>query len=85
MSTDRDRDIDERLTGLEAASDQRRAELRAVLDQLPAAVSRRALVVSAAKDLRHAPNKSSIVCRALRKLGRAPGSAVRRLRTRLSS
>jgi hypothetical protein len=84
MTTDRDRDIDERLTALEAASDQRRGELRAVLDQLPAALSRRALVVSAAKDLRHAPNKSHIVGRGLRKLGRAPGSALRWTRTRLS-
>lgn len=80
MTTDRDQEIDERLTALEVASDQRRAELRALLDGLPAAVSRRALVMSAAKDLRHAPNKRGIAGRALRKLGRVPGAALRRAR-----
>jgi hypothetical protein len=81
MTSDQDREIDERLTALEVASDERRAELRALLDRLPAALSRRALVVSAAKDLRHAPNKGDIAGRAVRKLGRITGSLVRRVRS----
>ena len=62
--------IEQRLSELEAASDRRRAELRAVLDDLPAALSRRALVKAAATDLRHAPGKGDIVRRGVKKLGR---------------
>ncbi len=76
--------IDERLTTLEAASDQRRAELRAVLDDLPAALSRRALVSAAITDARTAPDKGAIITRGLRKLGRIPGAAWRRVRSRIA-
>ena len=76
--------IDERLTALEAASDQRRTELRAVLDDLPAALSRRALVSAVITDARAAPDKGAVVTRGLRKLGRMPASAWRRARSRLA-
>jgi hypothetical protein len=84
MTTDRDREIDERLTALEAASDQRRAELRAVLDDLPAALSRRALVSAVITDARTAPDKGAIFTRGLRKVGRMPAAAWRRVRARLA-
>ena len=76
--------IEERLTALEAASDQRRAEMRAVLDDLPAALSRRALVSAVITDARTAPDKGAIVARGLRKLGRMPAAAWRRVRSRLA-
>ena len=84
MTTDRDRIIEERLTALEAASDQRRADLRAVLDDLPAALSRRTLVSAVITDARTAPDKGAIVTRGLRKLGRMPAAAWRRARSRLA-
>ena len=84
VTTDRDWMIDERLTALEVASDQRRAELSAVLDDLPAALSRRALVSAAIADARTAPDKGAIVIRGVRKLGRMPAAAWRRARSGLA-
>ncbi len=85
MSVDPTRDdLERRLSELEAESDRRRAELTAVIADVPAALSRRALVVAAVRDLRSAPDKGSIVIRGLRKIGRIPGSVVRRVRARLS-
>lgn len=75
-------EIEARLDALERASDDRRAELRRVLDDLPATLSRRALVSAAVEDLRTAPDKGAIVVRGLRKLGRIPGSLWRRARAR---
>ena len=80
MTDERDLTVEARLAELEAASDARRAELRAVLDDLPHAISRRTLVVEAARDLRRAPNKADIAKRAVIKLGRAPGAIGRRVR-----
>lgn len=77
-------EIEARLDALERASDARRAELRRVLDDLPAALSRRALVIAAVDDLRSAPNKGAIVMRGLRKIGRIPGSMWRRANSRFA-
>ncbi len=77
--------IEARLGELEAASDARRAELRAVIDELPAAISRRGLITAAVADLRDAPNKGEIVVRATRKVGRIPGALWRRARHRNAS
>ena len=77
-----DPSIADRLTELEHASDQRRAELRALIDELPATVSRRALLTAAARDLRHAPNKGEIARHGLRKVLRAPAALVRRVTSR---
>lgn len=77
-------EIAARLDALEQASDERRAELRAVLDDLPAALSRRALVSAAITDARAAPDKGAIVTRSLRKIGRMPAAAWRRVRARLA-
>lgn len=83
-TSEQERTVEERLQALEHASDERRAELRAVLDDLPHAVSRRALVAAAAKDFRAAPAKGDIVRRGLRKLGRIPGAVARRVRSRMA-
>ncbi len=71
-----------RLEELERESDRRRAELQRLASQLPAEVSRRAVVSAAVRDLVHAPDKLHIVARGLRKLGRAPGALWRRLARR---
>lgn len=63
--------VEQRLAELEAASDARRSELRSVLDELPAALSRRSLVRAAAADLRRAPGKADVVRRGAKKVGRS--------------
>ncbi len=73
--------IEQRLAELEAASDARRRELRAVLDDLPAALSRRALVRAAAADLRRAPGKTDVVWRGVKKAGRSVARGVGRGRS----
>ena len=77
--------VEARLVALERASDERRAELRHRLDDLPAALSRRALLSAAWTDLRAAPDKGMIVTRGMRKIGRIPGAVWRRVRARLAS
>jgi hypothetical protein len=69
-----------RLDALEAESNDRREQLRLIADRLPAAISRRSMLRSLARDLRRAPNKGDIARRAIAKLGRAPGAVVKRLR-----
>lgn len=65
-----DTEVRRRLAELEAASDRRRREMRAVLDDVPAALSRRRLVSAAVVDLKDAPNKLDGIRRGVRKLGR---------------
>jgi hypothetical protein len=72
-------DILARLDELEAESSARRAELRRIASELPAAVSRRALLRSLAADLRHTPGTRVVAGRAARRLARAPRSAARRI------
>lgn len=64
------RSVEELLDDLQRESDQRRVELREIAAQLPAAMSRRAVLRSVVVDIRRAPNKGDIVTRAVRKLGR---------------
>jgi hypothetical protein len=71
--------VEDRLVALERASDERRAELRRLAADVPAAVSRRSLLVGAVRDLKTAPNKGDIVRRAARKIVRLPASLLRRL------
>ncbi len=75
-------EVEKMLDQLQRESEARRAELRAIAEQLPASVSRTATLRSLASDLRHAPDKSMIVRRAFGKLARAPRGAWRRLRLR---
>lgn len=70
--------VEQRLAELEAASDARRAELRSVLDDLPAALSRRTLVRAAAADLRRAPGKVDVIRRGVKKIARSVKGSVRR-------
>ncbi len=70
--------VEQRLAELEAASDARRAELRSVLDDLPAALSRRTLVRAAAADLRRAPGKTDVVRRGAKKVVRLATARIRR-------
>jgi chromosome segregation ATPase len=55
----------------------RRAEVRAMAEALPTAMSRHALVTGMLRDVRHHPDKAGVLGRAVRKLGRAPRKAAR--------
>lgn len=70
--------VEQRLAELEAASDARRGELRSVLDDLPAALSRRTLVRAAAADLRRAPGKVDVVRRGAKRIVRSVKGIFRR-------
>jgi hypothetical protein len=61
----------------------RRREVREMAEALPAAISRHALVMGILHDVRHHPDKGGVVRRGVRKLGRAPGKALRIARQRL--
>jgi hypothetical protein len=67
--------VEERLDELQRQSEQRRQELTEIAAQLPAAVSRRAILRSMAADFRHAPGKGDVFRRALLKAARAPREA----------
>lgn len=62
---------------LRADALQRRAEVRAMAEALPTAMSRHALVKGMLHDVRHHPDKGGVVRRGVRKLGRAPRKAAR--------
>jgi uncharacterized coiled-coil DUF342 family protein len=62
---------------LRSEATTRRAEIRALAEALPTAMSRHALVRQMLHDLRHHPDKPGMAGRAIRKLGRAPRKAVR--------
>lgn len=69
------REIDE----LRAEALTRRAEVRAMAEALPSAMSRHALVGEMLHDVRHHPDKLGVLRRGLRKLARAPRKAARML------
>lgn len=77
-----DAGIEARLAELERASDERRNELRELIAEMPAALSRRTLVRAAIADLRTAPDKAEIVRRGGAKLLRTPAALVRRVSRR---
>ncbi|MEO5724743.1 MAG: hypothetical protein ABIQ39_01825 [Ilumatobacteraceae bacterium] len=62
---------------LRAESLQRRGEVRAMAEALPAEVSRNALIRQALRDAVRHPDKAGVAGRAARKLGRAPMKALR--------
>jgi hypothetical protein len=72
--------VERQLDRLQRESQERRQELRRIAAQLPATMSRRAIIRSVAADLRGAPNKGDVVARAVRKLARAPRRAFRGMR-----
>ncbi|WP_420450869.1 hypothetical protein [Ilumatobacter sp.] len=78
MEHERSGTIEERLDDLEEESRARHAELRAVLDSIPPAVSRRALVASAVRDLRETPRRWRLPVVAVRRLAEGLGRRARR-------
>ena len=62
---------------LRAESLQRRAEVRALVADLPTVVNRRTVVRQMFREGANHPDKSGVLGRALRKLGRAPRKAFR--------
>ena len=83
MDAEQTATVEERLSALEAASDERRRALKAVLDDLPAAHSRRVMLRALVSDLRGAPNKGDIAVRGVRKIGRIPSAILTRARGRM--
>ena len=75
--------VEEQLDELQRQSERRRQELQAIATQLPAAVSRRAVLRAMVADFRYAPGKADVFRRALLKVARAPLEAYRRIRSRL--
>jgi hypothetical protein len=78
-----DADVLGQLALIEAESNARREELRRIAAELPATVSRRALVKPVVADLRASPNKGAIVRRGASKLLHAPLHAAKRVQLRL--
>lgn len=62
---------------LRAESLQRRDEVRRLVADLPTVVSRRTVVREMLREGANHPDKSGVLRRALRKLGRAPRKALR--------
>ena len=78
-----DDDVLAQLALIEAESNARREELRRIAAELPATVSRRALVRAMVNDVRTSPNKAAIVRRSISKLLHAPLHAAKRVQLRL--
>lgn len=74
--------IEQRLDELQRESQERRAELRALAAELPAATSRRALVRSMTTSVLQAPDKPQVAKRVALKAARTPVELVRRVRAR---
>ena len=78
-----DDDVLAQLALIEAESNARREELRRIAAELPATVSRRALVRAMVDDFRASPHKGAIVRRSISKLLHAPLHAAKRVQLRL--
>jgi chromosome segregation ATPase len=72
-------EVEQVLGELKAEALARRAEVRALAEELPAAMSRRAVVAGLLRDLVHHPDKPGVMRRAIAKLGRAPRKLARML------
>jgi hypothetical protein len=83
MSSTPDADVLRQLDELQAESNARREELRRIAADLPATMSRRALVRAIYVDFRHSPNKGAIVRRSASKVAHAPLHAAKRAQLRL--
>ena len=78
-----DADVLGQLALIEAESNVRREELRRIAAELPATVSRRALVRAMVADLRGSGNKGAIVRRGVSKVLHAPLHAAKRVQLRV--
>lgn len=67
------------LAALKIEAQERRAEVRTLAADLPAAMSRRAVLGGMFRDVVHHPDKPGVVRRAIAKLGRAPRKLARTL------
>lgn len=67
------------LADLKVEALDRRAEVRALAAELPAELSRRAVLSAMFRDAVHHPDKPGVVKRAVAKLGRAPRKLARML------
>jgi hypothetical protein len=74
-----------RLDALEREAVERRNELRAIAESLPAVVSRRSVLASMVRDLRTAPDRGTVARRTVRKLLRAPRDLTRAVAARSGS
>ncbi len=72
--------VEQQLDALQRASEERRAELREIVAQLPEVMSRRAILRAVAADIRHAPEKGDLADRGIRKVGRTLGYGARTLK-----
>jgi hypothetical protein len=72
--------VEAQLDELQRQSEARYQELQAIAAQLPAALSRRAVLRTMAVDFRYAPGKADVFRRALLKLARVPREAYTRIR-----
>jgi hypothetical protein len=78
-----DADILRQLDELEAESNARREDLKEIAAQLPATISRRALVKAVVDDFRYSPQKKAIAKRGLYKITRWPLNAAKRLQLKI--
>ena len=84
MSQERsDADVLAQLALIEAESNVRREELWRIAAELPATVSRRALMRAMIADFRDSPNKGAVVRRGISKVLHAPLHAAKRMQLRL--
>jgi len=67
------------LAALRQEAMSRRAEVRSLAEDVPAAMSRRTVLSAMLRDVRHHPDKPGVVRRAIAKLGRAPRKLARSL------
>lgn len=72
-------EVEQVLGELKTEALARRAEVRALAEELPAAMSRRAVLGGMFRDLVHHPDKPGVIRRAIAKLGRAPRKLARML------
>ncbi len=74
-------EIEGELATLKEEALQRRAEVRQLAEGLPAAMSRKTLLVQMADDVRHHPDKRRMAGRAVAKLGRGCKKVGRTIRS----
>jgi len=76
-------EVDEAIGVLRVEALERRGAVRDLAEALPTAMSRRALLVQMAADVRHHPDKVGVLRRGVAKLARAPRKLGRLLRARI--
>jgi hypothetical protein len=75
--------VEQRLDELQRESERRRQELREIAAELPAAMSRRAILRAMAADFRRAPGRGDVVRRGFAKAAKAPRQLYLKIRYRV--